>query len=166
MPNTRHSPLNQRILRAGLLVLLAHGLFKIAGFVQTMAMGRCLSKGEYDTFTFAFTNCLFGVFLIGEEVIGPAVMPILMRRLDEDDEPGAWRFANTFLTLQFLLLIPVVALIMMHPEWLVRLCTQWSEAARPEVAADRWEEEPGLLASDLLAAAVPWLAITSNSTPR
>ena len=28
---------------------------------------------------------------------------------------------------------------------------------RPEVAADRWEEEPGLLASDLLAAAIPWL---------
>jgi putative peptidoglycan lipid II flippase len=135
METSPHRPIGQRILRAGILVLIAHGLFKLAGFVQTLAMGHYLPKGEYDTFTFAFTNCLFGVFLIGEEVIGPAVMPIFMRRLDEHDEPGAWRFANTFLTLQFLLLVPTVALILVHPEWLVRLCTQWSEGARPEVAA-------------------------------
>jgi len=68
-------------------------------------------------------------------VIGPAMMPIFMRRLDADDEPGAWRFANTFLTLQFLLLVPVVFLITLHPEWVVRLCTQWSENSAPEHVA-------------------------------
>jgi putative peptidoglycan lipid II flippase len=127
--------LESRILRAGILVIAAHFLFKVAGFAQTWAMGRWLTKAEYDTFTFAFTTCLFGVFLVGEEVIGPAVMPIFMRRLDGNDESGAWRFANTFLTLQFLLLIPTVLLIMLHPDWLVQLCTQWGEKDDSAAAA-------------------------------
>ena len=133
-PAPRHS-LEKRILRAGILVIIAHGLFKLAGFLQTLAMGRWLTKGEYDSFTFAFTTCLFGVFLVGEEVIGPAMMPIFMRRLDEKNESGAWQFVNTFLTLQFLLLVPTVLLIMLHPEWLVRFCTQWSDGDQPGAAA-------------------------------
>jgi len=124
-----------RILRAGIVVTIAHGLFKLAGLAQTWAMARWLPTNEYESFTFAFDYCLFGVFLVGEEVIGPAVMPLFMRRLDDDNEPGAWRFANTFLTLQFLLLVPTVLLIMAHPDWLVRLCTQWSLESRPEEAA-------------------------------
>ena len=135
MESSLHRPLSQRILSAGMLVFIAHALFKVAGFVQTLAMKQYLTKPEYDTFTFAFTSCLFGIFLVGEEVIGPAVMPIFMRRLDENNELGAWQFTNTFLTLQFLLLIPTVALIMFCPEWLVGLCTQWSEVDQPGVAA-------------------------------
>lgn len=134
-PTIPSSSLERRILRAGLLVLIAHGLFKIAGLAQTWAMGHYLTKREYDGFAFAFENCLFGVFLIGEEVIGPAMMPLFMRRLDDGDECGAWRFANTFLVLQVLLLVPAVLLIMSFPDVLVRICTQWSEGSRPEMMA-------------------------------
>jgi len=133
-PAPRQS-LEDRVTHAGMLVICAHFLFKVAGFAQTLAMGHWLTKSEYDSFTFAFTTCLFGVFLVGEEVIGPAMMPIFMRRLDEKNESGAWQFANTFLTLQFLLLIPTVLLIMLHPDWLVRFCTQWSDGDQPGAAA-------------------------------
>ena len=135
MDASSHRTLGQRILRAGIVVFIAHVLFKLAGLAQTWTMGHYLTKREYDSFSFAFETLLFGIFLIGEEVIGPAMMPIFMRQLDENDESGAWRFANTFLSLQFLLLVPTVLLIMAYPEWLVGLCTQWSRDSRPELFA-------------------------------
>ncbi len=128
-----HRSLGHRILRAGFAVAVAHVLFKLAGLVQAKAMGHYLTPQEFDVLTFAFENCIFGIFLIGEEVIGPAVMPVFMRQLDLEGEPSAWRFANTLLTFQFLVLVPVIVLLVLFPELLVRICTQWTLAKKPEL---------------------------------
>ncbi|MEI8241805.1 MAG: lipid II flippase MurJ [bacterium] len=130
-----HRPLSHRILRAGMAVSIAHVLFKLAGLVQAKAMGHYLSPQEFDVLTFAFENCIFGVFLIGEEVIGPAAMPVFMRQLDLEGESSAWRFANTLLTFQVLVLVPVIALLLLFPEALVQICTQWTPEKKPELVA-------------------------------
>ncbi len=135
MKETSHVTLTHRILRAGLAVAIAHVLFKLAGLVQAKAMGHYLSAQEFDVLAFAFENCIFGLFLIGEEVIGPAVMPVFMRQLDQEGEAKAWRFANTLLTCQVLLLLPLIAVLLLWPEVLVRLCTQWTPAKKPELVA-------------------------------
>jgi putative peptidoglycan lipid II flippase len=134
-PAGTHTSLAHRILRASLAVAVAHVLFKLAGLVQAKVMGHHLSAQEYDVLAFAFENCIFGIFLIGEEVIGPAVMPVFMRQLDQVGEAQAWRFANTLLTCQVLLLVPVIAGLVFWPEVLVRICTQWTDAKKPEVTA-------------------------------
>lgn len=135
MDTPQRRSLEQRILRAGLAVGLAHVLFKLAGLVQAKAMGHYLLPQEYDVLSFTFEKCIFGIFLIGEEVIGPAVMPVFMRELDLNGEKSAWRFANTVLTLQVLILVPVVALIMLFPEFMVRICTQWAAVKKPDLVA-------------------------------
>jgi putative peptidoglycan lipid II flippase len=97
-------------------------------------MGSDLAPSTYDvTYAFAFEGCIFSLFLIGEEVIGPAMMPIFMRELDDRGPAAAWRFAGTVLTLQLLVLAPVVAGLMLAPEWVVRIWTAWSPAHRPDL---------------------------------
>ena len=136
MPSSPHASLSRRILRAGLAVGIAHALFKLAGLIQAKAMGHYLPAETYDVvYAFAFEGCIFSLFLIGEEVIGPAVMPIFMRELDERGEAPAWRFASTVLTLQVFVLLPVVALLMVAPDWVVRVWTAWSPEHRPDLYA-------------------------------
>ena len=102
-----------RFLRAGVAVGAALLLFKLAGLFQSMAIGWYLPKATGDVYVFAFENCIFALFLLGDGVIAPALMPVFMRARDSgpDGERRAWRFAGTFLTWQFLILIAAVALL-------------------------------------------------------
>ena len=130
-----------RFMKAGAAVAAALFLFKLAGLFQSMAIGWYLPKATGDVYVFAFENCIFALFLLGEGVIAPALMPVFMRTRDEgpDGERRAWRFAATFLTVQFLILVAIVALLMTHPETVVRLLTSWTPENRPDkfaLAAD------------------------------
>lgn len=119
--------LGHHIMRASVAVGIAHVLFKLAGLVQAKVMGHYLSGQDFDiVYAFAFENCIFSLFLIGEEVVGPAAMPIFMRELDERGETSAWSFANTLLTLQALLLATIMAILVVFPGPVVRLWTAWS----------------------------------------
>lgn len=127
--------LRKRIFRAGLAVGAAHLLFKFAGLIQAQAMGRCLEKGTFDVvYAFAFENCIFSLFLIGEEVIGPAFLPVFMRECGDGPEGDkkAWSFAGAFFTLQLTVLLAVVAALVFFPELPVRLLTKWSPDNKPE----------------------------------
>ncbi len=125
--------LEKRICKAGIFVLIAHVLFKLAGLIQSKVMGYYLPQGTFDVvYAFAFENCVFMLFLVGEEVLGPSFLPIFMRELDLGDERSAWRFANTVLTLQFLILLLVAVVLVFLPEWVVSSLTQWSYELTPE----------------------------------
>ena len=134
-PQPRTSPsFAGRFMKAGIAVGAALLLFKLAGLIQTRAVGRFLSKETGDVYVFAFENCIFALFLLGEGVIGPALLPVFMRARDAgpDGERRAWRFAGTFLTWQFILLGAAVALLMAFPESVVRLLTSWTPENRPD----------------------------------
>ncbi len=128
------SKVGRAIVRASLLVTVGHVVFKLAGFLQAMVMGRVLPKETYDiVYGFAFENCIFTLFLVGEEVIGPALMPMFMRELDsEGGERSAWSFAKAVLWIQGGLLLGVVALLVAEPEGFVRLFTRWTATRTPE----------------------------------
>ncbi|MDD5705836.1 MAG: lipid II flippase MurJ [Kiritimatiellae bacterium] len=130
------TPLSHRILRAGVAVAIAHGLFKLAGFIQTWAMAHYLPQATYDAvYAVAFEGVIFSLFLVGEESIGPACLPVFMRELDTLGERAAWRFANALLTLQTLLLVLAVSALMLFPEWITQFWTQWSASHKPESLA-------------------------------
>lgn len=135
MGNVRKRSLRERIFRAGVAVGVAHLLFKLAGVIQAWAMGHCLTAAEYDTiYALAFENCIFMLFLIGEEGIAPAFLPVFLheRGDSEEGERRAWSFANAFLTLQAIVLVAVVSFLMVRPDLFVRLVTFWS----PEKGAE------------------------------
>jgi putative peptidoglycan lipid II flippase len=124
--------LAHRVLRAGFAVSIAHLLFKLAGLWQARVMGHLLPAETYDVvYAFAFENCIFSLFLIGEEVLGPACLPVFMREKDERGEAAAWSFANTVLTLQVILLAVVVACLMAAPGLVTQLLTPWSPTHQP-----------------------------------
>ncbi len=124
--------LGKKIARATLLIAFANLLFKLAGLIQAKVMGHCLSAGDFDVmYSFAFQNCIFGLFLIGEEGLAPAFMPTFMEEIDKD-ERGGWHFANSVLSLQAVILVAVVALLMFFPDIVVRIWTDWTPEADPE----------------------------------
>jgi putative peptidoglycan lipid II flippase len=127
------SNLERRIFKAGLFVLVAHVLFKLAGLIQAKAMGHYLPQNTFDVvYAFAFENCIFMLFLVGEEVLGPSFLPVFMRELDTESEKSGWRFANTVLTLQFLILLAVSAVLCLAPHAVVAFLTKWGPDSSPE----------------------------------
>ena len=129
----RKTSLERHIFKASVFVLIAHVLFKLAGLIQAKVMGHYLPQGTFDVvYAFAFENCIFMLFLIGEEVLGPSFMPVFMRELDVESEKSAWTFANTVLTLQFLLLVVVACVFCLVPHAVVEFLTTWSAGSSPE----------------------------------
>lgn len=125
--------LERRIFRAGVFVLIAHALFKVAGLIQATMMGHCLPQSVFDVVSsFAFEGCIYTVFLIGEEVLEPSLLPVFMRELDAESENSAWRFANTVLTLQFLLLVAVACFFSLYPNVVVHFLTSWRAESSPD----------------------------------
>jgi peptidoglycan biosynthesis protein MviN/MurJ (putative lipid II flippase) len=125
--------LEKRIFKASLFVLIAHALFKLAGLIQAKVMGHYLPQDTFDVvYAFAFENCIFMLFLIGEEVLGPSFMPVFMRELDVKSEKSAWTLANTVITLQFIVLLALAAVLVLAPHWVVDFLTKWSADNSPE----------------------------------
>ncbi|MDR2849790.1 MAG: oligosaccharide flippase family protein [Verrucomicrobiota bacterium] len=125
--------LEKRIFKAGAFVLLAHLLFKLTGLIQTVCMGRYLPAGTYDVvYAFAFENCIFLLYLVIEEVLGPSVMPLFVSERTKESEEHAWAFVNTVLTLQFIVLSVIAGVLWLAPEAVVSAVTQWGMADSPK----------------------------------
>ena len=127
------SSLGTRVARAGIIVAIAHILFKLAGLITAKCMGHYIDPKTFEcVYVVAFEGCLLTLFLMGEKVIGPTFLPVFMGELDTKGEREAWGFSNALLTLQFLVLLVVVFMITFAPEAVVRLLTAWDETHSPE----------------------------------
>jgi putative peptidoglycan lipid II flippase len=125
--------LERRIFKASLFVLIAHMLFKLAGLIQAVVMGRFLPPETFDSvYVVAFEGCVFMLFMIGEQVLGPTMLPLFMRELDTHSEEVAWRFVNTVLTVQFIVLVAAEAALCLAPHAVVEILTQWGPDSSPE----------------------------------
>jgi len=132
-PDQPQPSVGEPLVRASLAVAVAHALFKLVGLVQAIVVGKHLDGATFDAvYAFAFEGCIFTLFLIGEESIGPSFLPVFMREKSERGERPAWQFANAVLTVQFLILLAAVFLIVFRPDGVVRLVTFWRVAANPE----------------------------------
>ncbi|MFO7870586.1 MAG: lipid II flippase MurJ [Kiritimatiellia bacterium] len=124
---------SHRIARAGLVVMAAHWIFKAASAVQAWLVGSYLPGADFDViYGFAFLSCIYAVFLVGEEMIGPAFLPVFAGEVDGKGEEAGWKFANTVLTVQLLVLLIVASAIMLWPDSVIRLFTSWRAGDDPE----------------------------------
>lgn len=94
-----------RIARAMMVVLFFHLFWKLGGFI----LGNVLSglyglKDVTDAYTIGLNGIVFALFLIVEESMGPAFLPVFIYRLKDDGEAKAWDFGNTIFTLLFAVL--------------------------------------------------------------
>jgi peptidoglycan biosynthesis protein MviN/MurJ (putative lipid II flippase) len=125
--------IGERIIRATVVVGIAHVIFKLISVVQAIIVGQQLDDATFEkVYAFAFEGCIFMIFLIGEEVIGPTFLPVFMGEMAQKDESAAWRFVNTIVTLHVLVLAAIVTLIVNFPGPIVQYLTFWDPVSDPE----------------------------------
>lgn len=114
-----------RVLKATILITLAHGLARVFGLIQSRIIGDFYGMGtEYDAFVIAFEGVIWTLFLIGEESLGPAFLPVFMDAKEKDGEERAWRFTSTLMNLQLGILLFVTAILFFFPQQAVELLTR------------------------------------------
>jgi len=118
-----------RILRAGALIALAHICLKFVSPLQYMLIGHLADEVTRDLFIFGFEGVLLMLFFVGEESLGPALLPVFMQEREDGGEKRAWQFANSILTAQFVLITLAVVVVAAFPHWLANL-TAWNEPGR------------------------------------
>lgn len=124
-PKTPQRSLADRVVKASGSIFVAHLMAKAMGLVQARIIGEYYGFGAVnDVFGFAFTGVIWSLFLIGEESLGPAFLPVFMEAKKKDSERAAWRFTSLLLNLQILILFAVVTLLMLFPtqtiDWFTR----------------------------------------------
>ncbi len=127
--------LANKIVRATVMVGVAHIIFKFAGLLQSIIMGHYIPAAPYEAiYSFAFKGCILGLFFTLEEVIGPAFLPIFVREKEQHGEKHAWGFARGILTIHMLLLILLVSMLLIFPEEIAKIVTlkSWNETSNPE----------------------------------
>jgi len=122
----RGAVVGSRIVRAALVVSLANLLVKLLGLVRIQAVARQFGAGEVtDSYWLVFNGIVMSLFLIGEECIQPAFLPIFMEDAEKNGEKQAWRFASTILNAQFLVLLLTVSFLMLWPARIIGFLTTW-----------------------------------------
>ena len=126
------SSIADKILRASVLVAVAHLCLKFAGLIQTRVATQYLDSSLYEPImVVAFSGILNSIYLIGQEVIHPTFLSIFMKAKEEEGEDAAWHFTNVTLTFQSLVLVAVVAVIVCFPDFFIHLFTQWTAEGNP-----------------------------------
>ncbi|MBR6374530.1 MAG: hypothetical protein IKS20_15250 [Victivallales bacterium] len=126
------SALSDKIIKASAIVTLAHLCLKFAGLIQAKVATHYLDSSTYEAIiVVAFTGVINSIFLIGEEVIGPTFLTLFMKEKEQNGEEKAWRFCNSTLTLQSLVLLAVVATIACFPDFYIKLFTTWTPEGNP-----------------------------------
>jgi putative peptidoglycan lipid II flippase len=125
-----HHTLAEKVVKASLSVGAAHVLFRLSGLILSLTAAACFGKEEYEAvFTVAF-GMVWYMFLTGEELIGPAFLPVFMKTKDDEGEKAAWDFTNALLTLQAFILLAVILLVICFPDFCIQRV----------LAKDKWDD--------------------------
>ncbi|MGH7142643.1 MAG: lipid II flippase MurJ [Planctomycetota bacterium] len=179
-PPRRQRTLGERIFRAGMLVIGAHIIIKILSFILNVYLAHKYGIGwENDTYNLVYGGILSAIFLTGEEALGPALLATFMALKDgahensaavermgaeaadtgsspeavRQREFNAWGLARTVLTLHGLVILGVLLLCALDPEFVVRL---WLTSPDPSAVAGKTDPQA------LLAPAAQMLRIAAG----
>jgi murein biosynthesis integral membrane protein MurJ len=125
--------IGERIIKASVVVFIAHICFKVVGFAQFFVIGGVTETVQWECiYGFAFDGVIFSLFLIGEELIGPAFLPVFIDGKENKSEEDAWLLANTLLTCQLIILGITVLVLYLFPETLTRWITYFDVGKKKE----------------------------------
>lgn len=146
----------ERILRAGVVVILAHLILKAMSLVLSIVLKREYGLGvDLDAYNLVFSSILATVFYAGEEALGPTFLATFMAIKDgalkpsaslQNTEPlpdparrefEAWELARTLATVQTILLTAVILLCILFPEQVVSIWINADGSGTAETIATR-----------------------------
>ncbi len=150
-PLKEPSSLADRVVKATVSIAIAHFIAKIMGVVASRFIGHYYGFGvENDAFLFAYEILIWSFFLIGEESLGPAFLPIFMESRSKGSEKDAWHFTSVVMNLQILILLVVIAALMLFPQQVVYWFTRFDRGVASKVAK--------LSRADLAIHYITWMA--------
>jgi peptidoglycan biosynthesis protein MviN/MurJ (putative lipid II flippase) len=110
-----------RILRAAFVVGIAHVFVKLFGIIQARALAHYFgATAVTDMYLFVFDGIIMTLFLVGEEIVGPAFLPVFKEHLDKDEESQGWAVASAVMQVMLLFLLLAIGLMIAFPEAPVR----------------------------------------------
>lgn len=97
--------------------------------MRIQAVAYHFGAGEItDAYWTVFNGVIMALFLVGEECIQPAFLPVFIEDSEKNGEKHAWRFASTVINAQFLVLAMTVCFLMLFPGKIVDFLTGWGSA--------------------------------------
>jgi len=129
-PDTTNKELGSKIQKAGIVVLAAQLCVRLAGLV-----GKNIIPNYYDTggntlvadvFSHVNGSVLYFPFILGEQCLAPAFLPVFTRAKTEQGEVRAWRYASILFNFLLVMQVAVVAAFICYPDFFGRLLTSWS----------------------------------------
>jgi peptidoglycan biosynthesis protein MviN/MurJ (putative lipid II flippase) len=134
--------LGERILRAGFVVLAAHVCVRLAGYIMANRITNGYSLAVSDAYNVIWESVLNTAFLIGEQCLGPAYLPIFTSAREKDGEARAWHYTSILFNTQAIILIVVIGVLMVFPASVVRVLTKWdSRVVEVETAKVKYKAE-------------------------
>lgn len=117
---TKHK--GENVGRATLVVMITLFLSRILGFVrETIVAGVFGATYQTDAFyaAFAIPDMMYDLLIAG--ALSAGFMPVFTEYLAKDDEDGAWKAANTFITVAIIFIVVFNILGMIFAKYLVPL---------------------------------------------
>jgi putative peptidoglycan lipid II flippase len=124
-----------RIIRAAVLVAIAHFLVKVVSLIQNRYLGEFFGPEERDFFVTIYKVVFMSIFLVGEETLGPIFLPVFMKIRKEAGEAAAWRFSSVIFNCYFLILVVIGVVMILDPLLVIRIWTKWAD--NPEAHAQQ-----------------------------
>jgi len=117
--------LGDRILKAGASVLAANLCVRLAGFFIKNRIPNLYGLAVSDVFSVVNDTVLNSAFVVGEQCLGPAYMPVFTSARDKEGEQRAWRYTSVLFNLQFIILLVLTAALVLFPGPVIGLFTEW-----------------------------------------
>lgn len=117
---TKHK--GEHVGRATLVVMITLFLSRILGFVrETIVAGVFGATYQTDAFyaAFAIPDMMYDLLIAG--ALSAGFMPVFTEYLAKDDEDGAWKAANTFITVAIIFILTFNIFGMIFAKYLVPL---------------------------------------------
>ncbi len=123
-------------------MLAAHVCVRLAGYVMTNRISNGYSLAVSDAYNVIWESVLNTAFLIGEQCLGPAYLPVFTSAREKDGEARAWHYTSILFNAQTIILIGVISVLMVFPTQVVRVLAKWdSRTVEVETLASKYKAE-------------------------
>ncbi|WP_027309104.1 murein biosynthesis integral membrane protein MurJ [Caloramator sp. ALD01] len=94
------------IKKTTILLMIINLISRILGFIKEMTIAKVFGRNSVtDAFFAAFTipDVMYDLLVVG--ALSSGFMPVFNQHLAKDDEEGAWKAANTFITVALIFIV-------------------------------------------------------------
>ena len=110
------------------MVLIAHLIGKLLGPLLSYWIPNKYNLVVADVYNTIWNSVITTAFLIGEQCLGPAYLPVFTSAREKDGEARAWHFSSIIFNTQAMLLAVVISVLIYFPKPIINTLTKWGSS--------------------------------------